>query len=84
MSLVRPVFEAVTVNTPTVWPVTVRLATPALAVALPRPVTVPAPAVFAKPTTVELSPVSTFSFASRSSTVSVLPEPEAALEVVLV
>ena len=46
--------------------------------------TVPAPAVFANVTTVELSPVSRLPFASRTSTVSVLVEPEATLPVPLV
>ena len=53
----RPVFEAVTVTAPTVWPVTVRVAMPLEAVAVPRPVTVPLPAVLAKVTTVLLSAV---------------------------
>src|SRR5262249_7193334 len=47
---------------------------------VPRPVTVPTPAVFAKLTTVELSPVSRLPPASRISAVSVFAEPEATLE----
>src|SRR5207302_610235 len=78
-SLVKPVFEAVIVIAPTVWPVTVTEATPPLAVAVPRPLTVPAPPVLAKPTTVVLSPVSRLPAASRSSTVSVFVELDATL-----
>src|SRR5205823_3354041 len=84
VSLVRPVLEAVIVTAPTVWPVTVSEATPPEAVALPRPVTDPAPADLAKPTTVELSPVSRLPLASRTSAVSVFVEPEATLAVSLV
>ena len=84
VSLVRPAFEAVAVSEPTVWPVTVREATPPVAVAVPRPLTVPAPAVLAKATTVVLSAVSRLPLASRISAVSVLVEPEATLELPLV
>ena len=83
-SLVRPAFEAVTVSEPTVWPVTEREATPPVAVAVPRPLTVPAPAVLAKATTVVLSAVSRLPAASRSSAVSVFVAPEATLAVSLV
>src|SRR4051812_21060095 len=51
------------------------------AVAFPRPVAVPVPAVFANPTTVELSEPTRLSFASRISTVSVFVAPEATLDV---
>ena len=84
VSLVRPVLEAVIVSAPAVWPVTVREATPELAVAVPRPVTVPVPAVLAKVTTVVLSPVSRLPFASRISAVSDLVEPDATLVALLV
>ncbi len=47
------------------------VATPLDAVALPRPVTVPAPPVFANATTVELSLVTVFPFASLIVAVSV-------------
>src|SRR5207237_9979397 len=57
---------------------------PPPAVAVPRPVTVPAPAVLAKLTTVVLSPVSRLPLASRISAVRVLSEPEATLAVLLV
>ena len=56
---------------------------PPEAIAVPRPVTEPVPALFAKVTTVELSEVSRLS-ASRISTVSVFSAPEATLEVSLV
>ena len=84
VSLVRPDLEAVIVSEPAACPVTVSEATPLLAVAEPRPVAVPAPAVLAKPTTVVLSPVSRLPLASRTSTVSVFVEPEATLDVSLV
>ena len=60
------------------------MATPPLAVAVPRPLTVPAPAVLAKVTTVALSAVWRLPAASRSSAVRVLTEPEATLDVSLV
>ena len=47
------------------------VATPAEAVELPRPMTVPAPPVFAKTTTVELSLVTVFPWASWIVAVSV-------------
>ena len=62
---------AVIVIEPAVWPVTLLDAMPEPAVAAPRPVTVPAPAVLAKVTEVELSVVTTFPAASRTSAVSV-------------
>ncbi len=52
--------------------------------AAPRPVTVPAPAVLANVTEVELSPVTTLFAASRTSAVSVRAEPEVRLAVELV
>ena len=84
MSLARPVFEAVMVTALALWPVTSSEAMPPAAVAVPRPVTVPAPAVLAKLTTVVLSPVSRLPAASRTSTVSVLVDPDATLAVSLV
>ena len=51
------------------------VATPFDAVALPSPVTVPAPPVFAKATTVELSPVTVLPCASSIVAVSVWPLP---------
>ena len=58
-----------------IWPaslfVTVLVATPLDAVALPSPATVPAPPVFAKATTVELSLVTVFPCASWIVAVSV-------------
>ena len=47
VSLVRPAVEAVTVSAPAVCAVAVTEATPPLAVAVPSPVTDPAPAVLA-------------------------------------
>src|SRR4029079_18968580 len=52
-----------------------REAMPLEAVAVPRPVTVPAPAVLANVTTVALSPVSRLPFASRISAGRVLVAP---------
>ena len=79
LSLVRPLLEAVIVIAPVVWPVTVSEAMPPEAVAVPRPVTEPAPAVCEKTTTVELSEVTTLLFASSTAAVSVLVEPDATL-----
>src|SRR5207302_979524 len=62
-----------------VWPVTVSEATPLDAVAVPSPVTEPAPAVWANVTTVELSLVTTLLLASSTAAVSVLVEPDATL-----
>ena len=75
---------AVIVTAPASWPVTMSEAAPAEAAALPRPVTVPEPAVLLKVTTVELSAASRLPAASRTSTVSVFVEPEATLAVLLV
>ena len=76
---VRPALEAVIVTEPAMLPVTVRDAMPEEAVALPSPVTEPAPAVWAKLTTVVLSPVSTLPPASSTAAVSPFVEPEATL-----
>ncbi len=84
MPEVRPVAEAVIVIEPATEPVTAFDATPEAAVAAPRPVTVPTPAVFANVTEVELSLVRTLFAASRTSAVSVRAEPEARLAVELV
>jgi hypothetical protein len=72
---------AVTVTEPAVAPVTTFCATPPLAVAVPSAVTVPAPLVFAKVTTVALSELIRLSLASRISTVSVFVAPAATLAV---
>jgi hypothetical protein len=82
VSEASPVALAVTVTDPAVAPVTTFCAIPPLAVALPSPVTVPAPLVFANVTTVELFEVTRWSLASRISTVSVFVAPEATLVVV--
>src|SRR5205085_1123153 len=74
-------FEAVIVREPAVWPVTVSEATPEEAVALPSPVTDPAPAVCEKTTTVELSVVTMLLFASSTAAVNVLVAPETTLAV---
>jgi hypothetical protein len=81
-SEVRPVAVAVIVTEPAAAPVTTFCAIPPLAVALPSPVTVPAPLVFAKVTTVELSELIRLSLASRIATVSVFVAPAATLAVV--
>src|SRR3954452_16106487 len=78
---VNPVALAVTVTDPAPAPVTLFCAIPPDAVAVPSPVTVPLPDVFANVTTVELSDVIRLSLASRISTVSVLVAPEATLPV---
>src|SRR5205823_6484868 len=80
LSEVRPLLEAVIVTEPAVCPVTVSEATPDDAVAVPSPVTEPAPALCAKVTTVELSDVTALLFASSTAAVSVFVAPEAALE----
>jgi hypothetical protein len=72
---------AVTVSAPAVVPVTVFCATPLAAVAEPVPLTAPTPAVCAKLTEVELSPVSVFPAASSTVALSVRPEPEERLPV---
>ena len=55
--VVSPPEVASIVTEPTSWPVIVLVATPLAAVAVPVPVTVPAPDCLAKVTTVELSEV---------------------------
>jgi hypothetical protein len=74
---VRPEADAVIVTGPAVAPVTVFDATPPEAVAVPSPVTEPAPDVCPKVTTVELSEVSRLLFASRTSTVNDFVAPDA-------
>ncbi len=69
---------------PAVCAVTFFEAMPLDAVAAPRPVTVPVPAVFAKVTEVVLSPVRTLLAASRTSAVSVRAPPELRFAVELV
>jgi hypothetical protein len=73
---VSPVADAVSVIEPAAVPVTVSLAMPALAVGLPSPLTVPVPPVLANVTTVALSVVTTFWFASRISAVMARVPPE--------
>jgi hypothetical protein len=75
---------AVTVIGPADCPVTVSEATPLEAVAVPRPVSAPEPAVFANVTVVELSEPTTLSSLSRISTVSVFVAPAATLAAPLV
>src|SRR2546426_724572 len=77
LSPLRPVLETVIVTEPALWPVTVSEATPLEAVAVPSPVSEPAPAVCAKVTTVELSVVIRLSLASSTAAVKVLVAPEA-------
>jgi hypothetical protein len=76
-SCIRPVAVAVIVTGPAVAPVTVFDAIPPEAVAVPSPVTVPAPDDWPNVTTVELSVVTRLSLASRTWTVSVLVAPDA-------
>ena len=64
------------VTEPTSAPVIVLVATPLAAVALPVPVTVPAPDCLAKATTVELSEVTVFPAASWIVAVSTRVAPE--------
>src|SRR6266545_1048917 len=75
---------AVIVIEPASAHVTVLVTMPADAVAEPRPVTVPAPLVFANVTEVVLSPVSRLPAASRTSTVRSRVAPEVRSEVALV
>jgi len=77
---VSPVRDAVIVIEPASAPVTVRDAIPATAFGVPRPVTVPTPAVLANPTA-PVSLVTTLLFTSSTATVSVFVEPEATLDV---
>ena len=62
--VVSPAAVASIVTEPTSWPVIVLVATPAAAVALPVPVTVPAPDGLANATTVVLSEVTVLPAAS--------------------
>ena len=85
VSAVRPAAVAWIVIEPARSPVTVFDATPEAAVAAPRPVTVPAPAVLAKVTAVELSPRDEVVRRRRGSRRSASrAEPEARLAVELV
>ena len=79
--VVRPRAVASIVTEPTSAPVTVFVATPLAAVAVPVPVTVPAPDCFPNVITVELSAVTTFPAASRIVAVRTRVAPEARLAV---
>ena len=68
--VVSPAAVASIVTEPTSTPVTVFVATPLEAVALPVPLTVPAPEAFPKATTVELSEVTVLPAASWTVAVS--------------
>src|SRR5205085_1649070 len=74
---VRLPLDALMARAPATAPVTVFDATPAEAVAVPRPVTEPVPELCANVTTVVLSELTTLSFTSRISAVSVRGVPEA-------
>ena len=74
--VVSPAAVASIVTVPVRTPVIVFVATPAEAVALPAPVTVPAPDAFAKATTVELSEVTVFPAASWIVAVSTRVAPD--------
>ena len=75
--VVSPAAVASIVTEPTRTPVIVFVATPFAAVALPLPLTVPAPEAFAKATTVELSAVTVFPAASWIVAVRTRFAPEA-------
>ena len=77
MPVVRPRAVASIVTEPTSAPVTVFVATPLAAVAVPVPVTVPAPDCLPNVITVELSAVTTFPAASRIVAVRTRVAPEA-------
>ena len=79
--VVRPDAVASIVTEPTSWPVTALLATPATAVSLPVPVTVPAPEALAKATTVVLSEVTVLPAASLIVAVRTRLPPEVRLAV---
>ena len=83
--VVSPAAVASIVTGPARTPVIVFVATPAEAVALPLPLTVPIPACFAKAITVELSEVTVLPAASRIVAVStrVAPEVRSAVEPVM-
>ena len=74
--MVRPAAVASIVTEPTSAPVIVFVATPLAAVAVPVPVTVPAPDCFAKVITVVLSEMTVFPSASRTVAVSTRVAPE--------
>ena len=74
--MVRPAEVASIVTEPTRAPVTVLVATPATAVSLPVPVTVPAPEALANATTVVLSEVTVLPAASLIVAVSTRVAPE--------
>ena len=80
--VVRPAEVASIVTEPASWPVIVFVATPAAAVALPVPVTVPAPRCLANATTVVLSEVTVLPAASWIVAVSrrVVPEVRSVVE----
>ena len=79
--VVRPAEVASIVTEPTRSPVIVLVATPATAVSLPVPVTVPAPEALAKATTVVLSEVTVLPAASWIVAVSTRVAPEVRLVV---
>jgi hypothetical protein len=79
--VVRPVAVACITTAPTSPPVTVFVATPEAAVAVPVPVRVPAPLCLAKVTTVELSAVTVLPAASWIVAVSTRVAPEVRLAV---
>ena len=74
--VVSPADVASIVTEPASWPVIVFAATPAEAVSLPAPVTVPAPEALANATTVELSEVTVLPAASLIVAVSTRVAPE--------
>ncbi len=74
--VVRPAAVASIVTEPTSAPVTVFVATPAAAVSVPVPLTVPAPEALAKSTTVVLSEVTVLPAASWSVAVRTRVAPE--------
>src|SRR4051812_10956631 len=76
LSPVSPVAEAPMVSEPALPPAPASEPTPLTAVAEPRPLTVPVPAVLAKPTEVVLSLSTRLPAASRISTVRVRLAPE--------
>jgi hypothetical protein len=80
----RPVADAEILIEPAPVALTALDATPAEVVLVPRPDTVPAPAALAKVTVRPESVVTLFSYASRTSTVSVREEPTASEAVELV
>ncbi len=77
LPVVRPAEVASRFTVPASAPVTVLVATPAEAVALPVPLTVPSPPDWAKATTVELSEVTVLPAASFRVAVRMRVEPEA-------